>query len=279
MSRKNREISDVQLVEAIAQTGRNVRNAYWDLVYAINNLEVQRQSLTLAQQSLRDNRARVEIGTMAPIDIVEAQSEVARNDEAVIVAEAAIKAAEDRLRALIFDPSSPDFWSVTLEPSDTAPFQTQAINTDQAVQRALENRTDLKQAKNGLQQNDISIRYLRNQLMPEVNANLTYRGSGTGGTQYASHCVPPEAQNPTGDQMPKTLERWRGEAVSECHYQWNERWGKKWLGHGHLLRKYGRNAPSDRERPCPSTTPEHFSLTLTWSLTLTATATATATWP
>jgi outer membrane protein TolC len=179
-----REISDVTLQATVTQTIRNVKNAYWDLAYAINNLNAQRQSLDLAKRLLADNEKRVQIGTMAPIDIVEAQSEVARNEETVIVAEAAIKAAEDRLRALIFDPSSPDFWTVTLEPSDAAPFQAQAIDTSQAVQRALENRTDLKQARNGLQQNDISIRYLRNQLLPEVNANLTYRGSGTGGTQY-----------------------------------------------------------------------------------------------
>ena len=82
VSRKNREISDVQLQQSIAVTTRNVKNAYWDLVFAINNLDVQRQSLELAQQSLRDNRARVEIGTMAPIDIVQAEAEVAQREEA-----------------------------------------------------------------------------------------------------------------------------------------------------------------------------------------------------
>jgi outer membrane protein TolC len=120
VSKKNREISDVQLVQSVAQTGRNVRNAYWDLVYARNNLEVQRQSLTLAQQSLRDNRSRVEIGTMAPIDIIEAQAEVARREESVILAEATISRAEDRLRALISNPSQPDFWTMRLETTDVA---------------------------------------------------------------------------------------------------------------------------------------------------------------
>ena len=75
---------------------RNVRNAYYDLVYAIGNLDVQRQSLELAQQSLKDNRARVEIGTMAPLDIVQAEAEVATREEAVILAEAAIERQQDR---------------------------------------------------------------------------------------------------------------------------------------------------------------------------------------
>jgi len=184
LNRKVRENSDTTLLQTTAQTVRNVRNAYWDLSFAYNNLNAQRQSLDLAKRLLADNEKRVQIGTMAPIDIVEAQAEVARNDESVIVAEAAIKSAEDRLRALVFDPAAPDFWTMTIEPSDTGPFQEHAIDPDAAVRRALDVRTDLRQAKNGLEQNDISIRYLRNQMMPDVNANVVYRGTGTGGSRY-----------------------------------------------------------------------------------------------
>jgi outer membrane protein TolC len=184
VSRKNREISDVQLIEAVAQTGRSVRNAYWDLVYARNNLDVQRQSLTLAQQSLRDNRARVEIGTMAPIDIVEAQSEVARREEAVILAEAAISRAEDRLRALISNPSQPDFWTMQIEPSDVATFVPVNVDVEGAVRNALDKRTDLSVSQKQIESNDVTIRYLRNQSLPDVTANLNYSALGVGGTQY-----------------------------------------------------------------------------------------------
>ena len=87
-SRKFRDLSDIQLDSVIVQTTRAVRNAYWDLSTSINNLKAQQESLALAQQSLSDNRKRVEIGTLAPIDIVQAQAEVASNEERVIVAEA-----------------------------------------------------------------------------------------------------------------------------------------------------------------------------------------------
>ena len=184
INRKIRENGDTTLQQTIAQTVRNVRNAYWDLAFSINNLNAQRQSLDLAKRLLADNEKRVQIGTMAPIDIVEAQSEVARNDESVIVAEAAIKSAEDRLRTLIFDPAQPDFWTLTIEPSDDAPFQVQVIDPDAAVRHALDVRTDIRQAKNSLEQNDVSIRYLKNQLMPDINANVVYRGTGTGGSRY-----------------------------------------------------------------------------------------------
>ena len=104
VSQKNLEISQTQLKQSITQTTRTVRNAFYDLQYAIGNLNVQRQSLELSQQSLKDNRARVEIGTMAPLDIVQAEAEVATREEAVIVAEAAIERQQDLLRALIFGP-------------------------------------------------------------------------------------------------------------------------------------------------------------------------------
>src|SRR5262249_39012243 len=132
-SRKVRDLSDIQLEGLITQTLRNVRNAYWDLTYAINSLAAQQQSLALSQQSLRDNQKRVEIGTMAPIDIVQAQAEVASNEQGVIVAEANIKTAQDNLRALILDPGTPEFWNVSFDPTDAPSFEAQAIDVDAAV--------------------------------------------------------------------------------------------------------------------------------------------------
>ena len=190
VSKKNREISDVQLVQSVAQTGRSVRNAYWDLVFARNNLDVQRQSLTLASQSLRDNRSRVEIGTMAPIDIIEAQAEVARREEAVILAEANISRAEDRLRALISNPSQPDFWTMRIEPTDVATFTPVNVDVESAVRTALDRRTDLAVSQKSIEANDISIRYFRNQSLPDVTANVNYSALGLGGTQRRLQVVP-----------------------------------------------------------------------------------------
>lgn len=184
-TQKLREMSDVDVRTTISQTTRNVKNAYWDLVASIDNLEAQRQSLDLARRLLADNEKRVQIGTMAPIDIVEAQSEVARNDEAVIVAESAILEAQDRLRALIFDPSAPDFWTVDIEPVDQAPFEVRTVDVDAAVRAAVQNRTDVIQANNQLAQIDISIRYLNNQILPDINATASYGVAGIGGTRYA----------------------------------------------------------------------------------------------
>jgi outer membrane protein len=181
---KNREIAEIGLSETITSTSRNVRNAYWDLSFAIASLEVQRQSLELAQESLRNNRSRVEIGTMAPIDIVEAEAEVALREESVILAEAAIQRAEDVLRALIYDPAMPDFWNTRIEPVDAPAFQPIPVDIDGAVRTAIDRRTDLRSTRKSLEANDVNIRYFRNQTMPEVNAQLDYGLAGLGGTQF-----------------------------------------------------------------------------------------------
>lgn len=183
VSEKNREIADVGLRQTLVSTTRTVRNAYWNLAYAVASLAVQQQSLELAQQSLRDTRARVEIGTTPPIDIVEAESEVAAREEAVIVAQAQIATTEDTLRALVFDPAMPDFWTMRIEPTELPPFQPLNVDIDAAVRNALDRRTDLDQAKRSMEATEINIRFFRNQTLPDVQANLNYGLAALGGTQ------------------------------------------------------------------------------------------------
>jgi len=181
INEKTREVADVNLRANITQTMRNVKNAYWDLVFAVDNLGTQHQSLDLSRRLLADNEKRVQIGTMAPLDIVEAQAEVARNQEAVIVAEAAIKQAEDRLRVLVLDSRAPDFWEVSIEPTDTAAVPDMPLNLDSAVQRAIGVRSEVLQSRNSMQQTDVNIRFFQNQLLPDVNAVASYGLVGVGG--------------------------------------------------------------------------------------------------
>ena len=173
----------MQLQQSIALTTRTVRNAYYDLMYAIGNLAVQRQSLGLAQQSLKDNRARVEIGTMAPLDIVQAEAEVATREESVILAEAAIERAQDSVRTLVYNPAQPDFWSARLEPTETVTFVPTTVDVDAAVRNALSQRTDISAARKSLEANDVNIRYFQNQSLPDVTAQVNYNARATGGLQ------------------------------------------------------------------------------------------------
>ena len=182
MTQKNREISEVSLRQAVALTTRDTRNAYWDLVGARDNLNVQRLSLELAQRSLKENRARVEIGTMAPIDIVQAEAEVAQREESVIIAEAAIDRAEDRLRALIYGQHLVDEWNTRIIPTDPATFTAVPVDIDNSVRAAIDQRSDIASAEKTIEANDVSVRFLNNQVKPDLLATIGYNSAAAGGT-------------------------------------------------------------------------------------------------
>jgi HAE1 family hydrophobic/amphiphilic exporter-1 len=184
-SQKDRDIADFQLQQSIATTSRAVRNAYWDLAYANASLVVQRQSLDLANESLRETNARIQIGTTPPIDAVEAQAEVAAREQAVIVAEAQIETAQDNLRALVLNQSAPDFWTTRFVPTELPAFEPTAVDVDAAVRNALQMRTDLLQARKSLEAADVNIKYFRNQTLPDVTATFDYGLTGLGGTPVA----------------------------------------------------------------------------------------------
>jgi outer membrane protein TolC len=147
------------LRERITTTTQDVRNAYFDLIGAIEGNKVAVESLRLAQESLRNNQTKVEVGTLAPIDIIEAEAEVASNEEAVINAEARIKTVEDRLRALVLNPTQPDFWQVRLEPTDAPSLTPVAIDVEAAIANALANRTDIARLKKQNDTVDVNVRY------------------------------------------------------------------------------------------------------------------------
>ena len=184
VARKNEEIAGLQLRQQLTSTERAVRSAYYDLVGAIGQLDVARQSLELSRESLRQNERRVEVGTMARIDIIEAQAEVARVEESVILAEAQIRTFEDNLRTLILNPTQPDFWTVRLVPSEKPVLTAQALDVDAAIKTALENRTDLAELRKRLETTDINIDFAKNQKLPSVDLVANYNTVGVAGTQF-----------------------------------------------------------------------------------------------
>ena len=181
VSKMNREISDIDLRQTVLTTVRSVKYAYWDVRAAVAALQVARQSLDLAREALRNNRSKVEIGTMAPIDIVEAEAEEARRTEAVIVAEAAVKRSEDRLRTIILDTKDADYWATRFDLTEQPTFEAMAVDVEAAVRTALEKRTDLRLSRKNLEITGTNIRYQRNQTLPDLNAQVGYGLSGQGG--------------------------------------------------------------------------------------------------
>lgn len=181
---QNGERSSRALFEGrVMDTVRDVSLAYLDLVFSIRALEVARQSLSLAQDLLRNNRIQVEVGTMAPIDVLEAEAEVAAREEAVIVAEEAIKTREDVLKSLINDPESAEFWTTEYNPSDSPTMEEVQVDIDAAVATALQRRPELQQSRIELETREYTVRFTKNQMLPQLDAVGSFALNGIGGDQ------------------------------------------------------------------------------------------------
>ncbi len=184
VTRVNQDISDIQLQQITINTIANVRNAYWDYVFAVQSVEVSRQSLSLAEELLRNNQSKVEIGTMAPIDVVQAQSQAAQQRQVLVTAEGTMRTAEIALKRLIVNGTADPLWTSSIDPVDRPDFRPETIDLATATRRALSTRTDVLQARKNLEANDVTLRYLQNQQMPIVDLQARYGSSGLGGTRY-----------------------------------------------------------------------------------------------
>lgn len=185
IARVARDIADLDLRAAVAATVRNAKVAYWELAYAISSADVQRQSLDLARESLRDIRSRLNAGMAARLDVTEAESEVAEREEAVIVSRAAVARAQDKLRTLILDPASAGFWNVTFEPTDIGRVAAAPIDVDGAVQMAVSRRTDALSARKSLDIRDVDVRYFDNQALPDLRVQVEHKLAGQAGTAFS----------------------------------------------------------------------------------------------
>jgi len=183
ITRLNQDISEVQLQASIINTVSNVKNAYWDYVFATEAVEVARRSVELADRLVSDNRVRVEIGTMAPIDIVQAQAQAATQRQNLATTQGTRRTTELALKRLIVNGTQDPNWSMSIDPTDRPDFVTAPIDIPGAVRRAIENRTDLQQARKNVEANNVTLKYLRNQTLPQIDGVLRYGLIGQGGTQ------------------------------------------------------------------------------------------------
>ena len=183
VSKINRDISDVQLRATITNTLSNVRSAYWDYVFATQAVEVAQQSVNLAEQLVKDNQTRVQVGTMAPIDVVQAQSQAATARQNLASAQQTRQTAELVLKRLIVSGTQDPNWNAQLNPIDRPEFRPEAIDIDSAVRRALSERTDYEIARKNLTSNDVTLKYLVDQMKPQADFVGSYGLVGLGGSQ------------------------------------------------------------------------------------------------
>jgi HAE1 family hydrophobic/amphiphilic exporter-1 len=180
LARVDNRISGQEFERQVAQAVRDVETAYWNLVEAREQLVVAEESLGLARELHERNRIQVEVGTMAPLEMVQSESAIAVREEDIIRAQAAVADAADQLRLLLNLPPG-DLWELAIEPQTQPAIPPVSIDVDQGIETALANRWELAQQQLVIQREEIDEAFLRNQTLPSLDFTLRYNYSGTGG--------------------------------------------------------------------------------------------------
>ncbi len=163
----NQGISREQLRLKASSIVTQVQNAYFDLIFARENLEVQQHSLRLARDLVALNKARVRAGVSAPVEVTQAEAQEAARVGDVILAEKAVRDNEDALKVILNIPASGS-WGQSLEPTDRPPFEVKTLNLEEAIRLALENRYEYKSARLDIENKELTTRLTRNQLLPDL---------------------------------------------------------------------------------------------------------------
>jgi outer membrane protein len=195
IAKNNREISDVAFRLQVITTVNQVQNIYWDLVNAYENVKVQEQSVALAEKTLADNKKQVEIGTLAPIEVVRAQSVVATNQQALITARTNLELQQLLIKnALSRTLVDPKLAEAEVIPTDTMqpPPQEPITPIQDLISDALSHRAELAESRIDLTNRDINNKSAKNALLPSLGLFAYYGGSGVGGdiNPAAAICTP-----------------------------------------------------------------------------------------
>ena len=181
IAKRNIELSDTQFQQRSIETVANVQKAYWDLTYALRNLQVQRDSIRDAKDQLEHNRRLVVEGQLAPIDIVAAETQVANFEQAVYDALNGVNVAENILKNLVSPNRTSAIWSESLMPVEPVEVAVPATSLIEAMDAALNSRPELAINKAQKDINSIDQQLYREQKTPQIDLIASYSTGGIGG--------------------------------------------------------------------------------------------------
>jgi outer membrane protein TolC len=169
ISALNHEISTSEFRQNVMDVLFQVESIYWDLYYRIDDLDAKKRSLDRANKLVREFKIRIDAGTLAPIEIYQAEAEAALRSQEVIVAQSLVQNAEDNLKAALNLYDDEAYWAVRIRPKDKPPLKKIIPEITSSVQEAFEKRPDFKQAQLGVKAANIQIKYTKNQTLPRLD--------------------------------------------------------------------------------------------------------------
>lgn len=190
IAKRNLSLTDTQFRQRSIDIITNVQRAYWDLAYALRNLQVQRDGVRDAKEQLAHNRRLVEEGQLAPIDIIAAETQVANIEQGVYEALEVVGRAENALKNLIAQTKNDVVWTESLVPTDAVELDAPRTTLPEALDLALQNRPEIEVSNVQRDINQIDQRFLREQTKPQIDLVASYSSSGIGGSQNPNFSSP-----------------------------------------------------------------------------------------
>ena len=201
------EMADASVRAAAAQTAFEVEAAYWNLVLARENLKVQESSLASSRQILDRNREAARIGTESGIGVLNAETEVARYEDAVLAASRAVQSQEDLLRKLLRLPAGGE---EAIVPLDRPEIEIREVSAGDVLRAALADRPEMDAARRRIENSRSDIDYFRNQSLPKVDLNFSFWSPGISGVRYVY-----QDDNPLSGVVIGRIAGGRGESFSD----------------------------------------------------------------
>jgi HAE1 family hydrophobic/amphiphilic exporter-1 len=186
IGKKNLSLTDAQFRQRAVETITNVQRAYWDLVYALRNLQIQREAVRDARQQLEHNRRLVKEGMLAPIDVVAAEAQVSGFEQSVYSALDDVGRAENNLKNLVAENRDSPLWNVSIVPSESVDLAPPRVELADAMQAALKTRPELQSSDVAREINEIEQRFAREQARPQVDLVASYGLVGLAGAPSTS---------------------------------------------------------------------------------------------
>jgi len=181
IAHKNLSLTDAQFRQRAIETITGVQQAYWDLVFALRNLQIQRDAVSDARKQFEHNKRLVAEGQLAPIDIVAAEAQVAQVEQSLFSALEDVSKAENSLKNLIAKDRQAAIWEAMIIPTDPVDLKAPEVTLPEAFKLALENRPELQQSGIASEINEIDRRYFTDQTRPEINLTAGYGVVGLAG--------------------------------------------------------------------------------------------------
>jgi HAE1 family hydrophobic/amphiphilic exporter-1 len=186
VAKKNLSLTDAQFRQRAIEVITNVQRSYWDLVFALRNLQIQRDSLADARDQLAHNRRMVAEGALAPIDVVAAETQVANFEQAEFSALEDVTRTENNLKNMIAENRQSKIWSVSIIPTDQVDLTLPLLSLPDAMTAAMQNRQELKQSDLAREINQLDQKLYSDQTKPQIDLVGTYGVIGNAGTQVTT---------------------------------------------------------------------------------------------